>query len=81
MFSRSEKIWKYYPQSILSLSREDAAYLNLFLIKMRRARHYINLLEIIDLQRYRLIRKTNIIQRMLSMDFDKQKFLFLFNKN
>jgi len=81
MFSRSEKIWRYYPQSILSLSREDAAYLNLFLIRMRHTRHYINLLEIIDLQRYRLIRKTNVIQRLLSMEFDKQKFLFLFNKN
>lgn len=81
MFRRSEKTWKYYPQSILALSREDALYLNHFLIKVRHTKHYINLMEIIDLQRYRLIRKTNIIQRILNMDFDKQKFLFLFNKN
>ncbi|KAA5536623.1 hypothetical protein F0919_02840 [Taibaiella lutea] len=81
MFRRSEKIWKYYPKSVLALSHEEALYLNEFLLKVRHTKYYINLMEIIDLQRYRLIRKRNIIQRMLTMDFDKQKFLFLFNKN
>jgi hypothetical protein len=81
MFRRSEKIWKYYPKSVLALSHEEALYLNEFLLKVRHTSYYISLMEIIDLQRYRLIRKKNIIRRMLTMDFDKQKFLFLFNKN
>ena len=81
MLRRNETIWKYYPQSILALSKEEALQLKQFLTKVRHTKQYINLMEIIDLQRYRLIRKTNLIQRLLSMDFDKQKFLFLFNKN
>lgn len=81
MFRRSEKIWKYYPKSVLALSHDEALYLSHFLAKVRHTKHYINLIEIIDLQRYRLIRKKNIIQRILNMDFDRQKFLFLFNKN
>jgi hypothetical protein len=81
MFRRSEKIWKYYPKSVLALSHEEALYLNEFLSKVRHTKYYISLMEIIDLQRYRLIRKKNIIQRMLTMDFDKQKFLFVLNKN
>jgi len=81
MFRRSEKIWKYYPKSVLALSHDEALYLSQFLSKIRHTRHYISLMEIIDLQRYRLIRKKNMIQRMLAMDFDRQKFLFIFNKN
>lgn len=81
MFRRSEKTWKYYPQNILALSREEAMYLRQFLSKVNYTKHYLSLMEIIDLQRYRLIRKRNVILRMLSMDIDKQKFLFPLNKN
>lgn len=81
MFGRSEKIWKQYPQNIVAINNHEALYLSHYISYVRMSKCYLSLIEIIDLQHYRLIQKKHMIQRMLSHSCDEQLFLFPFNKN
>lgn len=79
MFGRSEKIWKQYPQNITAVNNKEALYLLHYLSYVRITQCHIRLTEIIDLQRYRIIRKKHLVSRMLA-DRDRL-FLFPVNKN
>ncbi|WP_118972719.1 hypothetical protein [Taibaiella koreensis] len=79
MFGRSEKIWKQYPQNITAVNNKEALYLLHYLSYVRITKCHLGLTEIIDLQRYRIIRKKQQVHRLLA---EKDKlFLFPVNKN
>lgn len=81
MFRRSEKIWKYFPQNILASNKTDASRLNQFLLHINHTKGYLYFMEILDFQRYRLIRKKSLISKVLSLPENKMTFLFPFYKN
>jgi len=81
MFRRGERLWKKYPQDITAASNEEALYLLHYLSYVRNSRCYLQLMEIIDLHRYRIIRNRNKIGRILSAQERKQHFLFPVVKN
>ena len=74
MFGRSEKIWKRYPQHITAVNNKEAMYLLHYLSYVRITRCYLSLTEIIDLQRYRIIRKKHLISSLLSAPAKEQLF-------
>lgn len=65
----------------MAVSKDEAYKFNCFMKKVSSSKYYLNLIEIIDLQRYRLVTKKNVISRMLSLDMDRKRFLFPFYKN
>jgi hypothetical protein len=81
MFPRREKIWKYFPLNILAIDHREALYLNQFLMHVRYTKRYLSLMEVLDFQRYRIIKKRALIDRILSLPLNKSDFLFPFNKN
>lgn len=81
MFRRSEQIWKQYPQQITAVNYKEAMYLLHYISYVRITKCHLALTEIIDLQRYRLVRKRHQIGRLLSLPERERQFLFLVNKN
>jgi hypothetical protein len=81
MFGRSEQIWKQYPQHITAVSNREAVYLLHYISYVRITKCHLGLIEIIDLQRYRVIRKKQQVGKLLSLPDDKRLFLFPVNKN
>lgn len=81
MFGRREKIWKHYPQDITAINNQEAVYILHFMSFVRMTRSYLHLTEIIDLQRYRLVRKKAQVQKLLARDAQDRIFLFTVNKN
>lgn len=81
MFRRSEQIWKQYPQHITAVSNKEAVYLLHYISYLRITRCHLALIEIVDLQRYRLIRKRHQISKFLSLPEKERLFLFPVNKN
>jgi hypothetical protein len=81
MFGRSEKIWKQYPQNIAAISNREALYLLHYMAYVEITKGYLNVTEILDVQRYRVIRKKNKISKALSLTEKERLFLFPVNKN
>jgi hypothetical protein len=81
MFRRSEQIWKQYPQNITAVNNKEAVYLLHYISYVRITRCHLALVEIIDLQRYRIVRKKNQVGKLLSLPENKRLFLFPVNKN
>ncbi len=81
MFGRREQIWKRYPQQITAVSNKEAVYLLHYLSYVRITRCHLALIEVVDLQRYRLIRKKHQISRLLSRPEKERLFLFPLYKN
>jgi hypothetical protein len=81
MFPRREKIWKYFPLNVLATDHREALYLNHFLMHVRHTKKYLAAMEILDFQRYRIIKKENLVNRFLSLSADQCDFIFPFVKN
>ena len=81
MHYRSEKIWLHFPQDIIASGGNDANYLAWFLRWTYVSRTYLRYLEVVDLQRYRLISRKNKIYNIIRSNPADQAFLFIVNKN
>ncbi len=81
MFRRSEQIWKQYPQNITAVNNKEAVYLLHYISYVRITRCHLPLIEVIDLQHYRIVRKKNLVGKLLSLPEKKRLFLFPVNKN
>lgn len=82
MYPRSERIWKQYTQNISAISHQEALYLLHYLTFVHITRNYLHLTEIIDLQRYRIIKDKKKVYKLLSRPLqDSESFLFPVNKN
>lgn len=81
MHYRDEKIWLHFPQDIIASGGNEANYLAWFLRWTCVSRTYLRYLEVIDLQRYRLITRRNKIYSIIRNDRSDQAFIFIINKN
>lgn len=81
MFGRSEKIWKQYPQNIAAVNNREALYLLHYITYIHITKYHLNVMEILDVQRYRIIRKKNKVAKTLALPIKESSFLFPFNKN
>jgi len=81
MFRRSEKIWKYFPQGIMATDTREATLLRQLLLLVALEQQYLPVTEILDYQRYRIIKKRALVRKMLSLSEEKTTFLFPFCKN
>ncbi len=82
MFQRSKRIWKQYTQNISAVNHQEALYLLHYLTFMQITRNYLNFIEIIDLQRYRIVKDKKKVHKFLSRSAkDAPHFLFPVNMN
>lgn len=81
MHYRDEKIWLHFPQDIIASGGNEASYLAWFLRWTYVSRTYLRCLEVIDLQRYRLVTRKNKIYSIIRDDRADQAFIFIVNKN
>ena len=81
MHYRGEKIWLRFPQDIIAAGGNEANYLAWFLRWTYISRTYLRYLEVIDLQRYRLVTRKNKIYSIIRNGQADQTFIFIVNKN
>lgn len=81
MFGRSEQIWEKFPGPVIARDRREALYLVYFLSQVRSGRCHLPATEIIDLQRYRIIRNKGKVASLLRLPERERIFLFPIIKN
>ena len=81
MFFRKEKIWEHFHHDILASYEEDATMLYVFLKMQQINRTDIESFEVIDVQRYRLIKKKHKVAEILKRHSSEMCFIFPVNKN
>ena len=81
MYFRKEKYWLCYPHDILAINYQEAAYIAKFLRIVQMNRTYYDSFEIIDIRKYRLVKKRKQVAAMLKLAPFEQYFLFPVNKN
>jgi hypothetical protein len=82
MFRRSERIWKQYTQHTSAVNVAEAIYLLHYFSLLELNCSYFSLIEIIDVQRYRIVRNKDKVYQMLLLPDNKQPaFQFPFHKN
>ena len=80
MWGKKDKIWMHYLHDIIAADLASGVFLAHFLRQLRITRDYINSLEIIDLQRYRVMRTPAKVRRSIS-DAHESSFIFVISKN
>ena len=81
MLPRSTRTWKQYPQNITAINNREALYLLHFLTYVHITRSYLDLTEVVDLQRYRIVRKKSTVSKILARPQTRDCFVFPVNKN
>jgi hypothetical protein len=81
MFRGKAHIWQQYEQDILAVNSKEAAYMLYYLSFVRMSRCYLKIMEVADLQRYKLLRKPAQIKNFLLLNPQEKAFMFLLHKN
>lgn len=81
MFFRKEKFWEYFYPEVLACNEEDATLLYLFLKLQQIERTDIDTFEVIDIRRYRLVKKKHKVAEFLKRKPAEMSFIFPVNKN
>jgi hypothetical protein len=76
MYPKKIKYWRYFDKDILSETRGNAIQLEAFLKWVGINRAHLGSMEIIDLQKYRLVKQNNKIAALLRLAPAEQMFLF-----
>lgn len=80
MWSKKDKVWMHYIHDIIAADVASGVFLAHFMRQSRIARTYASALEVVDLQRYKVIRKARKVLDSLA-DTDNQSFVFVVGKN
>ncbi len=80
MWSKKDKVWMHYIHDIIATDVASGVFLAHFLRQARLVRSYAPALEIVDLQRYRIIRKANKVLSLLP-EVNTKSFVFVIGKN
>ena len=80
MWSRKNKVWMHYLHDIIAADLASGVFLAHFMRRLRITRKFIDPLEVIDLQRYRIIKKPAKINAILN-DLQDESFVFVIGKN
>ena len=80
MWGKKDKVWMHYVHDIIATDVASGVFLAHFMKQTRLKRTYATALEIVDLQRYKVISKTKKVLSSLSELQDKS-FVFVIGKN
>jgi hypothetical protein len=80
MWSKKDKVWMHYIHDIIAADVASGVFLAHYMRQMRMAKTYAAALEVVDLQRYKVIRKTRKVLSALN-DADDSSFVFVVGKN
>lgn len=75
MWSRDNKIWTHYGNGILAVDCDSASFLKSYMRYMLINRPYLNVTEVIDLQRYKVYSKRRHVARAVN---DRLNIPFIF---
>ena len=80
MWGKSNKVWVKYQRNVLATDVYSAVFLTAFLRHSETLKLYSWQMEVIDLQRYKLIKKPIRVQRIVK-NKDREPFVFVVGKN
>lgn len=75
------RYWRRFSDKIISVSNKDGAVLQRFLQMSRLNDSIFDSYEILDYQRYRIVRKRGKIADFFQLPSNEQRFQFLVSKN
>jgi hypothetical protein len=75
-----DRVWIQYLKNILASDSSSARFLERYTLRVSISKEYTTALEIIDLQRYRVIRNTQKVRNSLNEKKNKP-FIFVVCKN
>lgn len=81
VYYREKKIWHHFTDDVIAENALDAHNLTQWVTQQHYSLQYLQPLEIVDLQNYRLIKQRSKIQDVLRLPAAEQVFLFVVNKN
>lgn len=76
----SEPVWEKYSANIIATNVSSAVFLATFLSYMSSSHDYASAIEVIDLQRYKLVSRQQKV-RMLLRERAHKPFIFVVGKN
>ena len=77
---RENNLWLHYVKNIIAADVTSAVFLASYLRRSRASRNYASSLEIIDLQKYKVITQENKV-RIALRERTNIPFVFVFGKN
>lgn len=80
MWSGYDKVWMHYLNDIIAADVASAVFLSTYMRHSVRTRYYVQALEIADLQRYKMIRKTEKVRAAI-INRCELPFVFVLGKN
>ncbi|MBS1782820.1 MAG: hypothetical protein JSS78_07125 [Bacteroidetes bacterium] len=80
MWKKDNKVWLQWEDNILATDVFEGVFLAAFLQHVKQQRLYTFQLEIIDLQRYKILTKPKIVYQAIR-ERAKEPFVFIFGKN
>ena len=80
MWGGFNKVWTRYTDDLIASDKQSAYFLETFTHRMRVQKTFVYYFEIIDMQRYKVIRKPRLVTGALEK-VNKVPFIFLVGKN
>jgi len=80
MWQDRGKVWMHYLNDIIAADLYSAVFLSSYMRHSVITRHYVNFLEVVDLQRYKVIRKFPKVKAAIK-DRSNIPFVFVIGKN
>lgn len=80
MWSGQDKVWVHYVKHIIAADIDSAAMLGIYIRQMSLTKSYIPYLEVIDLQKYKLIKDKDKVRKALN-ERGNMPFIFIACKN
>lgn len=80
MWSGQDKVWVHYVKHIIAADINSAAMLGIYIRQMSLSKTYLPYLEVIDLQKYKMIKDINKVRKALS-ERANLPFIFVICKN
>lgn len=80
MWSGQDKVWVHYVKHIIAADVTSAAFLGIYIRQMSLTKAYIPCLEVIDLQKYKIIKEKKKVRKTLS-ERGTTPFVFVVCKN
>lgn len=77
---RGDQVWLHYVKNIIAADVSSAVFLASYLKYTETTRSFVSSMEVLDLQKYKVIRQENKIRMALRHGLD-EPFVFLVGKN
>lgn len=81
MYFKKEKYWKCFGEDTLAVYHGDAQFLRRFLKQATLSKSYLKSYEVVDVQKYRLVKSQRKVAALLKLKPAEQYFIFPVNLN